>query len=46
MANIAEKENVGVGLIEKIRIAHLPVDVQAVIQKMEIDKDGDGTLDA
>jgi len=46
MANIAEKENVGVGLIEKIRIAHLPVDVQAVIQKMEIDKDGDGTIDA
>ena len=43
IANIAEKENVGVGLF---RIAHLPDDVQAVIQKLNLDKNDDGTLDA
>jgi len=43
MANIAEKENVGVGLI---RTAQFRDSVQAVIQNMKIDKDGDGTLDA
>ena len=41
MSDIAEQKNVGVGLI---RIADLPEDVQAVIQKLKLDKDGDGTL--
>jgi len=42
MANVvAEQEKVGVGLI---RIADLPADVQEVIQKMKLDKDGDGML--
>ena len=38
-----QEEKIGVGLI---RIADLPADVQAVIQKLKLDKDGDGTLDA
>ena len=43
MANVvvAEQGKVGVGLI---LIADLPADVQAVIEKMKLDKDGDGTL--
>jgi len=40
---VAEQEKVGVGLI---RIADLPEDVQAVIKKLKLDKDGDGMLDA
>ena len=44
MANVVvaeQEEKIGVGLI---RIADLPADVQAVIQKLKLDKDGDGTL--
>ena len=41
MANIAQEESVGV-----IRISHLPHEIQALIQKMNLDKDGDGTIDA
>ena len=42
MTNISEKDkNDGVICIED-----LPDDVQAVVQKMNINKDGNGTLDA